>query len=133
MQPSKVNIPVLQQQYEWIAKPLDFMEKAVRQYPDIFASEIYGSKEPLIFVNHPQGIQEIFTNDRKKFAAPGEANKTLQPFVGDYSVMLLNGDRHKRERQLLMPSFHGERMQAYGELICSITEKVFDNLGQNKP
>ena len=47
--------------------------------------------------------------------------------------MLLNGDRHKRERQLLMPSFHGERMQAYGELICSITEKVFDNLGQNKP
>lgn len=38
--------------------------------------------------------------------------------------MLLDGDRHQRHRQLLMPPFHGERMQAYGELICAIAEKV---------
>ena len=115
--PNLLKTPVLQQRYEWIAKPLDFMEKSVGQYPDIFTAQIIGSKKPVIFANHPRAIQEILTNDRKKFTAPGEDNETLEPLVGEYSLMLLDGDRHKRERQLLMPQFHGERMQVYGELI----------------
>jgi len=128
-----IKIPVFQQRYEWITKPLDLMEKSARQYPDLYSSQILGAKEPIIFVNDPQAIQEILTNDRKKFTAPGEENKTLEPLVGDYSLFLLSGSRHKRERQLLMPQFHGDRMEAYGELICSITEKVFSQLPQNQP
>lgn len=46
---------------------------------------------------------------------------------------MLDGDRHKRQRQLLIPPFHGERMQAYGEIIRNITEKVFIALPQNEP
>ncbi|MEO0683802.1 MAG: cytochrome P450, partial [Cyanobacteria bacterium J06649_11] len=118
----------LQQRYEWLAKPLDFMEQAASQYPDIFVSKVYGSKKPIIFANSPQAIKEIFTNDRKKFAASGEINKYLQPLAGDYSIILLSADYHKRHRQLLMPPFHGERMKSYGELICSITQKTFDSL-----
>lgn len=126
--PNFLETPIFQQRYEWIAKPLHFMERSVKQYPDIFTSQIFGTKKPIIFANHPQTIQEILTNDRKKFAAPGEVNKTLQPLVGDYSLMLLDGSRHQRERKLLMPQFHGERMQNYGKLICYLTEKVFNQL-----
>ncbi|MEA5593316.1 cytochrome P450 [Rivularia sp. UHCC 0363] len=126
--PNLLETPIFQQRYQWIAKPLDFMEKAVKQYPDIFTSQIFGTKKRIIFANHPQAIQEILTNDRKKFTAPGEANKTLQPLVGEYSLFLLNGSHHKRDRKLLMPQFHGERMQTYGELICSLTEQVFSQL-----
>ncbi|MEM7556933.1 MAG: cytochrome P450, partial [Cyanobacteria bacterium P01_A01_bin.84] len=98
--PNRIKTPALQQQYEWIAKPLDFMEKAVQQYPDIFTSKVVGAKEPIIFVNHPQGIQELFTNDKKKFiSGQSKKNKTLEPLVGQYSVMLLDGPRHKRDRQ----------------------------------
>ena len=39
-------------------------------------------------------------------------------------MMGLSGDRHRRVRQLLMPSFHGERMRSYGQLIQDITEEV---------
>ncbi|MGB3650687.1 MAG: cytochrome P450, partial [Rivularia sp. (in: cyanobacteria)] len=130
--PNFLKTPVFQQRYEWIAKPLEFMEKAAKQYPDIFTSQIFGSKKKVIFANHPQAIQEILTNDRKKFTAPGEANDILQPLVGDYSLFLLDGSHHKRDRKLIMPQFHGERMQAYGELICSITEKVFSQLPQDR-
>jgi unspecific monooxygenase len=130
--PNLLTTPVLQQRYEWIAKPLHLMERSVKQYPDIFTSRIVGSEKPIIFANHPQAIQEILTNDRKKLTAPGEANKTLQPLVGNYSLFLLDGSRHKRDRKLLMPQFHGERMQTYGKLICSLTEKVFSQLPQDK-
>jgi cytochrome P450 len=120
------------QKIQWVADPVGYMESAVKEYPDIFTGRIIGFGDTLVFVNHPQALQEILTNDRKKFAAPGDVNEILQPVVGDYSIFMLEGDRHKKRRQLVMPSFHGERMRNYGELIRNITEKTISNLPQNQ-
>ena len=37
-------------------------------------------------------------------------------------MLLLDGAEHMRERKTLLPPFHGERMQAYGDLIREIAE-----------
>lgn len=131
--PNLVKTPSFLQRIQWVAKPIGYMEKAVQQYPDIFTAGVIGSRRPIVFVQHPQAIAEIFTNDRKKFAALSQENRILHPLLGDNSVVMLDGDRHKRQRQLLIPPFHGERMQAYGEIIRNITEKVFIALPQNEP
>ncbi|MBW4608943.1 MAG: cytochrome P450 [Hassallia sp. WJT32-NPBG1] len=131
--PNTLKTPSFIQKLQWVVDPVGYMETATQQYPDIFTAEVVGFGDTLVFVNHPQAIQEIFTNDRKKFAAVGEENKILQPLIGDYSVIMLEGNRHKRRRQILMPPFHGERLQAYGDLICNLTEKVFNQLPQDKP
>ncbi|HAG79859.1 MAG TPA: cytochrome P450, partial [Cyanobacteria bacterium UBA12227] len=44
--------------------------------------------------------------------------------LGKHSVIAASGDRHRRQRQLMMPPFHGERMKAYGQLIADITNQV---------
>ncbi|MGH8000432.1 MAG: cytochrome P450 [Brasilonema sp.] len=131
--PNLVKTPSFFQKIQWVAEPIEYMEKAVQQYPDIFTAGVLGSKRPLIFVQHPQAIAEIFTNDRKKFAALSQQNRILQPLLGDNSIVMLDCDRHKRQRQLLTPPFHGERMQAYGEIIRNVTQKVFIQLPQNEP
>ena len=84
------------QKIQWVVDPVGYMESAVKKYPDIFTAKIIGFGGTLIFINHPQALQEILTNDRKKFAAPGNVNKLLQPLVGDYSIFMLEGDRHKK-------------------------------------
>src|SRR5690606_40492888 len=43
--------------------------------------------------------------------------EVARPMFGDNSMLLLSGERHRKERRLLMPAFHGERMRAYGETI----------------
>ncbi|MBE9013527.1 cytochrome P450 [Pseudanabaenaceae cyanobacterium LEGE 13415] len=121
--PNPLHTPLLLQEWQWVADPIGYMERAAQQHPDIFSAGLL-SGQHLVFVNHPQAIQEILTNDRKRFVAPGEANRILAPLIGDASVIMLSGDRHKRRRQLLMPPFHGERMRAYGDLICQLAEKV---------
>ncbi|MBW4632378.1 MAG: cytochrome P450 [Iphinoe sp. HA4291-MV1] len=131
--PNPLKTASFLQRIQWVTDPVGYMESAVQQYPDLFSTTILGSKPPLVFVQHPQAIQEILTNDRKKFAALGRNNKILQPLGGDNSIIMLDGDRHKRERQLLTPPFHGERMRTYSEIIRNITEKVFSQLPQNKP
>lgn len=66
--------------------------------------------DTVVFVQHPQALQEILTRDRELFVAVGSENKILQPVLGDASVILLQGEAHKRQRQLLMPPLHGEQV-----------------------
>jgi unspecific monooxygenase len=131
--PNTLKTPSFIQQLNWITDPLGFMEKAAQQYPDIFTTGLNDFGKHMIFVNHPQAIQLIFTNDGKKFLTGGQRNTVLKPLIGDSSVMLQEGERHRRSRQLITSPFHKERMELYGKLICSVTEKFFDQLPQNKP
>ena len=127
-----IKSPAFLQKLQWVANPVGYMENAVLKYPDIFSANIFNSENKLVFVNHPQAIQEILTNDRKKFSAPGEYNGILKPLIGDYSVIMLDGENHRKRRQLVMPSFHGERMKAYGDLIVNLTKKVMDSIALNQ-
>lgn len=125
--------PPFLQKLKWILNPIGYMESAAKKLPDLFFAQIIGFGDNLVFVSDPQAIQKIFTNDRKTFTAPGNLNKTLMPLVGSNSIFLLEGDRHQRERKLLMPPFHGERMEVYGDIISKLTEKVINELPLSKP
>ncbi|WP_240038936.1 cytochrome P450 [Okeania hirsuta] len=117
--PDGPKTPKLLQQLHWLGDPIGYMEAAARQpYRDIFQAEPVGWGESPLFVSHPEALQQIFT-DPKRFTAPGEMNKIFTPFIGDYSMMTLSGSSHRRRRQMVMPSFHGDRMILYGKLICN--------------
>jgi cytochrome P450 len=47
----------------------------------------------------------------------------LKPLLGPRSVLLLDGPEHMRQRKLMLPPFHGERMRAYGELMTEVAER----------
>lgn len=132
-QPNPLSTPAFLQKLQWVSDPAGYMERAAQQYPDVFTAEVIGFGNTIVFVQHPQAIQELLTSDRKRFFATSEENDILQPLLGDYSVIMLEGERHKQRRQLLAPPFHGERMQAYGQLICDVTQKIMDQLPLNQP
>ncbi|MGF1541995.1 MAG: cytochrome P450 [Pleurocapsa sp.] len=126
----------LHQRLQWIADPVKYMETAAKEYPDIFAADIIGGDRYYVFVHHPEAVEEILTNDifstreesRQKFNATGKENAILKPLVGEASVIMLESDRHKQRRKLLLPPFHGKRMQVYSELICQLTTQIFARL-----
>lgn len=117
----------LQQRLQWIAKPHEYMDSAMKQAPDLFMAEI-NSRRGYIFVNHPEAMRQIVTADRARYFASSQDNQLLEPLVGENSLLLIEGDRHKQRRKLLLPPFHGERMQAYGRLICDLTDKIIGRL-----
>ncbi len=104
--------------FQRMTNPLKFLEKCAEKYGDTFQIK-FGL--PYVFFTHPQAIEEVFKVNPKLYSS---YNSSWQPLLGDYSLLLLDGDSHKRQRQLLMPPFHGARMQAYGELICNISEQI---------
>ena len=80
----------------------------------------------MVFFSDPAVIRQVFTGDAERLQA-GQANsKVFRLIVGPNSVLVLDGARHKRERKLLMPPFHGERMRLYGDMMCEITDRSID-------
>lgn len=106
----------------WIFRPLDFLEECNHQYGDIFKLNLMGLP-PFSVVSNPQGIKEILSVDAKKFDA-GRTNSLAASLLGDNSLVLLDGAEHRRQRKLMMPPFHGEKVKSYAKIICQITEKV---------
>ncbi|MBD2297492.1 MULTISPECIES: cytochrome P450 [Nostocales] len=131
--PNQLKTASLIQKLHWVADPVGYMKQANKQYPDIFTGSIVGFGDTVVFVSHPQGIQEILSNDRKQFTAPGSFNRIGEPIVGSSCIAMLDGSLHKKRRQLLMPAFHGERMRAYGQIISNLTEQVFAHLPVEQP
>jgi len=108
--------------FRLILQPTGYMDDNVRRYGSMF--KIGGdSSPPLVYVGDPEVVREIFMLDATQ-AATGQSNGILQAMVGEHSILLLDGNPHQRQRKLLMPSFHGDRLRAYGQLICDITRQV---------
>ena len=126
--PPGPSAPRWQQMLHWIVDPVSYMESAARDYPDLFSLPPNFTFDSTVYVSHPEAMQQILTGDRDRFFAPGSTNRILQPFLGDYSVIMLEGDRHQRQRKLLMPPFHGNRLQEYARLIGEITVQVMERL-----
>ncbi len=123
--------PRFAQLIEWVFNPLQLMEKSAKTYGEAFKLFLVG-KNPMVFVSHPQAIKEIFNANPDKFDV-GRGNELVASLLGEQSLILLDGAPHQRQRKLLTPPFHGDRMKSYGELICEITEKVISNWKIGEP
>jgi cytochrome P450 len=53
----------------------------------------------------------------------GEANAVFEAGLGSRSLIVLDGAEHMRDRKLILPPFHGERMRSYGDVIDRIAER----------
>jgi cytochrome P450 family 110 len=119
-----IDTPSPIQLWQWITEPLKYLHDCDREYGNMFAVSMTGAFKGAVFISDPQAIQQLLTSDNKQFAAPGSLNQILKPFLGDRGVILLDAGEHRQRRQLLMPQFHGEKIRAYTELICAVTQDL---------
>ncbi|MBK8254900.1 MAG: cytochrome P450 [Polyangiaceae bacterium] len=118
-------IPAIAQTIAFILRPAQFIEWCRKKYGDIFTIDTLMFGREVEIVN-PDLVKQVFTTD-PDIARAGEANEILAPLVGHYSVLLLDGREHVRQRKLMMPPFHGEHVLGYGQIMRDITEKTVAN------
>lgn len=119
--PPGPRLPRTLQTLGWIARPGPFMERCRRRYGDTFTIRIR-NEGTWVFLTHPDDVKRVFTGDPRLLRA-GEANAILTPVVGHDSVLTLDEPRHMVERKLMLPPFHGERMQRYGETMAEVARE----------
>src|SRR4029450_9616302 len=63
----------------------------------------------------------------------GEPTPRLEPILGQHSLLILDGKEHLRERRLLQPPFHGDRMLAYGTVMRDIAAAAVERWRAGPP
>jgi cytochrome P450 len=100
--------------------PLGFLIRFQRRYGDVFSVSFPFYKR-LVYVADPALVKQLFAGPPEQMHA-GEANATvLEPALGPNSVLTLDEAPHMRQRKLLLPPFHGERIARYGEMMREVT------------
>ncbi|BBM85174.1 cytochrome P450 [Candidatus Uabimicrobium amorphum] len=129
--PKGPRMPSFVQTFHWFFRVYPFLTRCAERFSSPIRLKFLGFGKVVMF-SDPQSIREIFLGDTNVLFA-GEGNSLLEPFLGKNSLLILDQERHLRERRLLLPPFHGERMRHYGQFMQDISEKIMDKWPVGKP
>jgi cytochrome P450 len=113
--------PRLTQMADWLARPVVYATRQRDRYGEAFTARI--EERPWVMLGDPADVRAVFTAGPQRTNA-GEANAILRPTLGSHSLLLLDGEEHLRQRKLMLPAFHGERIEGYREIMRAATERA---------
>ncbi len=106
----------------WSLAPGWVMDQCVRRLGDSFTLTFFPSGRKLVMVSDPEAVKAVFTAPPE--VAPSAAGASpIASIMGPSSVITLIGREHMRQRKLLLPPFHGERMREYADVIVQATRR----------
>jgi cytochrome P450 len=128
--PPTVPLPRLAQVLRFNQRQIEFVFKARRELGDVF--RVRTVPDGAVVTSHPDHVKSLFT--AKPEQAPSITGESpLRPIVGPGSVLTAIGDRHMRQRKLLLPSFHGEAIAQYTEMITDAVEREIERWPLGRP
>ena len=119
--PPGPRAPSALQSIGWWSRPTAYLERCRARYGARFTIRLIG-QSPFVILSNPDEIKQVFTAP-PDVLHPGEGARILEPVIGANSVILLDEAAHLRQRKLLLPAFHGEKMQRLSGLMTELTER----------
>jgi cytochrome P450 len=124
-------MPSALQAVGWTWRSLPFMERCQRRYGDVFTLRVrHGGT--WVLVCDPRDVKRVFTAPPEQLGV-GEANTLLGPVLGPRSVMLLEEPQHMTRRKLMLPQFHGQRMESYGGMMADVARRAVAQWPEERP
>jgi len=115
----------------WWTRPIAFIERCRTRYGKRFTLRLLATP-PFVMLSDPDEVKELFTAS-PDVLHPGEGARILEPVVGRKSVILLDEDDHLEQRKLMLPAFHGERMEQLSALMTEVSERQAASWPRDQP
>ena len=130
--PPGPRAPRLLQTLRYALRPYATAETG-RRFGDRYTVAALTGPGKMVIFSDPDAIRDIFSGDGDTLRAGEATGQILGPLLGWHSLLLLDGERHLRERRLMAPPFHGERMHVYGRLMRESTLRVIERWEIGRP
>jgi len=98
---------------EFRKNPAEFHERMARQYGDIVFIPL--GRQKIYSVGHPDAIRDILVTHQNKFKKSRMLERA-RVLLGD-GLLTSEGDLHRRQRRLVQPAFHRDRLAGYGAVM----------------
>jgi len=118
MPPQIPGHPLLGNALDIHRDPLGFLMSMTRQYGDILAYRMV--IWPGVLINHPDYIQHVLQENNRSYSKREIDYEILQTVLGQ-GLLTSDGEFWLRQRRLIQPAFHRQRLAAFGDLMTSAT------------
>ncbi|HET6997349.1 MAG TPA: cytochrome P450 [Solirubrobacterales bacterium] len=112
-------------------RPLAYLERCRERYGKRFTIRLPATP-PFVMLTDPDQVKQVFTAP-PDVLRPGQGARSLEPVVGSNSVILLDEGAHMEQRKLMLPAFHGERMERLTGLMEEVTAEEVAALPRETP
>ncbi len=127
--PRGPRAPALVQVLQLYRDPIGYLERCRDRWGPVFRID-YPGAPPLAYVTDPSLARQLYSHDGDVNRA-GEARLPyLGPLVGESSLLCLEGESWRRQRALLAPPLHGDRVGRWSEAIGTIAAAEIDSWGE---
>ena len=107
----------------FITDPGGASQRMRERYGDMFTVKMPLSGLTVALAD-PALVRQVFGGDPDVLHAGEDNGTVLEPILGRRSVLVLDGSEHMRERKLMLPPFHGERMRAWGDAMRDLAREA---------
>jgi cytochrome P450 family 135 len=129
--PPGPRLPRTLQTIAWWNRTVPVLERCRERYGRRFTMRLLQTP-PFVHHSDPEHLREIFTAP-PEVLHPGAGARILEPVVGANSVILLDERAHLSQRKLMLPAFHGEKMQRLSGLMREVTERELERWPRGEP
>jgi len=112
------NLPIVGNLYAFRSDPLGFLADAAHKYGDLVYFRV--ARQHMYLVNHPDYVREVLVSNQGNFIK-SRALQRAKILLGE-GLLTSEGQHHLRQRRLVQPAFHRERLAAYASAMseCSV-------------
>jgi cytochrome P450 len=129
--PEPVRLPPARSQPRFLQtvrfgmRPMSASLSAHAEFGDVWRVQLLSRMQQLVVTCHPDHVESLLR--AKPADAPSLTGESpLRPVLGPNSVLTSVGERHMRQRKLLLPPFHGDAVERYVQMIADVAEREID-------
>ena len=114
---------------EFRKDPAGFLERMARQYGDVVYIPL--GRQHIYYLGHPDMIRDVLVTSQNKFKKSRMLERA-RVLLGD-GLLTSEGDHHRRQRRLVQPAFHRDRLAGYGAVMVERSAIVRDQWKPGEP
>lgn len=125
--PGPKGLPLIGNLLAFRRDPIGFFQNAAREYGDVVRFNLASLECYLL--NKPEYIQDVLVTHHRNFVK-GRGLERAKDFLGE-GLLTSEGEHHLRQRRLMQPAFHRQRVAAYGTMMAEHSLRTRERWSNN--
>ena len=128
--PGPRGLPLLGNTLQFGRHTFEFLQRCRREYGDVVYFEVLG--QPFYQLNHPDHVHHVLVENDTNYTKGAFLTEQFGEFIGK-GLLLNEGDDWRRQRRLVQPAFHPERIEVYAEMMTDYAERLLESWEPGRP
>lgn len=121
--PLTKGLPVLGSLPQIIKDPFGYLKQAQADYGDLYNLNLGLTK--MLVLNHPRQVQHVLVDNAQNYRKGGAMWDAIRAMLGN-GLVVSEGSFWLRQRRMMQPQFHRQRLAALTELMVSAMQEALD-------